>query len=129
MRSRPVVRELFQSYYGRSRKSVRTELERTRRASLADEEIHRQRAVEMDSGASSSISTTGERSTTDGAEMDVGTTEGDPSTAVAGYRKSDPPTCGGIFGAMRLRFALPTTMCVCFFYIGNNVMLFLLGMG
>ena len=44
-------------------------------------------------GASSSMTVNGERSTIDGEDIDVGTTEGDPRTDVTGSVKLDPPTC------------------------------------
>ena len=44
-------------------------------------------------GASSSITENGERSTIDGEEIDLGTTEGDLRTDVTGSVKLDPSTC------------------------------------
>lgn len=60
---------------------------------MENEEACHIREREIVVGASSSILVTGERKTTDGAEIDVGTIECDPSTCVAGLRKPDPPTC------------------------------------
>lgn len=71
----------------------KTDLEAATRASLIDEEARQMRAREMVVGASSSIPVTGEMSTTKGAEIDVCTTESDPSTVAAGSEKSNPPTC------------------------------------
>lgn len=47
----------------------------------------------MADDASCSIFVTGERTTIDGAEIDLGTTESYRSTDVAGSKKPDPPTC------------------------------------
>lgn len=58
----------------------RMKLELTRRASLVNEEACYIRAREMATGAYSSIPVTRERSTINGLDIDVGTTEGDPST-------------------------------------------------
>ena len=44
-------------------------------------------------GASSSMTMNGERSTIDGEDIDVDTSEGDPCTDVMGSVKQDPPTC------------------------------------
>lgn len=75
------------------RKRERTDLEAARRASSVGEEAHKIRSRGMAAGASSSILVTGERTTTDGAEIDVGTAKGDPSIDVAGSGKLNPPTC------------------------------------
>lgn len=66
----------------RARKKESTNLKAARRVSLAHEEAHQISAREMVFGASSSIQVIGERITTDGAEIAVGTIEGDPSTDV-----------------------------------------------
>ncbi len=44
-------------------------------------------------GASSYRPVSGERSSTDGADITVGTTEGGPSINVTGFGKLDPLTC------------------------------------
>ena len=75
------------------RNKERTYLEDASRASLIDEETLLMRAREIVVRASSSRPETSERSTTDGVDIYVGTTEGDPSTNIAGYGKSDLPTC------------------------------------
>ena len=76
-----------------TRNKERTNLEAARRASLADEEACLIREREMVAGASSSTPVIGERSTTSGAEIELGTTEGDPSKTVTGSGKLDTPTC------------------------------------
>lgn len=83
--------------------------------------------MEMVIGASSLVSAIDERSTTDGAENDVGTTEGVPCDYLVTFRKLDSPTCLYFFGSMCHRFASPTTL---FFYtscIGDNGNIFLWG--
>lgn len=77
----------------RARKKERTYLECARRASFVDKEALKITARGIATGAFSSIPVTSERSTTDGVDIYVGTTEGDPSTNIAGYGKSDLPTC------------------------------------
>ena len=76
-----------------ARKKEQTDLEAARRASLIDEETRHMRAQEIFAGESSSIPETSERSTTDGAEIALGTTEGGPTTNVAGFENPDSPTC------------------------------------
>ena len=46
-----------------------------RRDSLADEELHQQKSREMAVGVSSPVPESSERSTSDGAAVDMGTTE------------------------------------------------------
>ena len=50
------------------------------------------RAREIDLGVSSSRLEAGERSTTDSADIVVGTIKGDPFTVVVGFGQPDPPT-------------------------------------
>ncbi|TMW97400.1 hypothetical protein EJD97_005597 [Solanum chilense] len=80
-------------YDARASKKEWTDLETARRASLVDEKTCQIRAQEVPAGTSSSRLETGERRTTDGADIVVDTTEDVPSTDVAGFEKPDPPTC------------------------------------
>uniref|UniRef100_M1DJ92 CCHC-type domain-containing protein n=1 Tax=Solanum tuberosum TaxID=4113 RepID=M1DJ92_SOLTU len=76
---------------------------KARKASIIDEQLRQQRASEMIVGASSSMPMGIDVSTTEGVIrvtystivgavlVDAGTTEGDPSVDLAGFRKSDPP--------------------------------------
>ena len=75
-----------------AKKKERTYVEAARRDSSVDEESCQIRKRKMVVGASSSISVIVERSTTNGAEIYVGTTEGDPSITIAGYGKPYLPT-------------------------------------
>ena len=61
----------------RVRKRERMDLEAFRRVFLVNKEARKIRAQEMVAGASSSIMVTGEHNTTDGVEIDLGTTEGE----------------------------------------------------
>lgn len=70
-------------------------------------------------GVSSSIPVTGERSTSDDVEVDVGTTEGEPSIDVAASRKSYLPTCSEIVVTTRLKFASSTTLYLFFYALGT----------
>ena len=63
-----------------AKKKERTDLEVARRASMIDKETRQMRARELAPGTSSSKHEAIERSTTEGAEIDVGTTEGVPTT-------------------------------------------------
>lgn len=78
---------------GRARKKERTDLVTARKASLIDEETYQMRARELVTGASSSILETVERETTKGAEIDVATTEGVPTTEIVGFGKLNPRSC------------------------------------
>ena len=64
-----------------------------RRASIADEEVHKIRVVESVVGASSSrdVETTG--GTTYSAAANEDTTEGVKTTEVVGSGEMDPPAC------------------------------------
>ena len=64
-----------------------------RRASLADEEARRIRAIESTAGASRSRDVAIMGGTTDSAVADEDTTEGVQTTEVVGFRELDPPTC------------------------------------
>ena len=59
---------------------------------MADKEILRTIEVEIIVGESSSVPATGERSTIDGAEIDMGTIKGVPNDDLVGSGKPDPPT-------------------------------------
>lgn len=58
---------------------------------MVDEEIRQRRELKMDVGDSSFVPGSRERSTSDGAEADVGTTEVGPSDDLLGSGKSDRP--------------------------------------
>ena len=58
---------------------------------MIDKETCHLRARELDAGASSSKLEASERSTIEGTEIVVGTTEDFPTIEVTGSRKSDPP--------------------------------------
>ena len=75
------------------RKKEQTDLESVRRALLIDEETCQMRAQELAAGASSSRLSTIERSTNEGAEIDVCTIDGFPIAEVTGCGKTDPPAC------------------------------------
>lgn len=70
----------------------RTNIETIRLSYLIDKETHYMRNRELDGGASSSKPEVVERSTTEGVEIAVGTTEGDFTTEVTSSRKLDPPS-------------------------------------
>lgn len=76
-----------------AKKRARKELKWARKSSLVDEEIRQRRDLVMDAWASNSVLTIGDRSTTNGAEDVVGTTEGDLYVDLVGFEKSNPPTC------------------------------------
>ena len=75
------------------RKKEKTDLESVRRALLIYEETCQMRARELAAGASSSRLATIERSSNEGAEIDVCTIEGFPTAEVAGSGKPDPYAC------------------------------------
>ena len=77
----------------RARKKERKDLEASTRAFLIDEETHHIWARELSVWASRSRPETSERSTTDGEEIVVGTTEGGPTTHVVVSGKPNPHTC------------------------------------
>ncbi|TMX03793.1 hypothetical protein EJD97_014137, partial [Solanum chilense] len=77
----------------RSRKRERNVVGHDKLASMVYEDLCQRSAVEMAIVASNSISVVDDRSTTDGAEGAVGTSKGEPSVDLMGFRKPDPPTC------------------------------------
>ena len=68
-------------------------MEAARRASLANEEARRIKAVESAAGASSSRDVAIARGTADSVVVDEDTTEGVQITKVVGSGESDPPAC------------------------------------
>ena len=68
-------------------------MESSRRASLINEEAQQMRARELAIGASSSKLEDVEKSTTEGAYIFVGTTDGGPTTEGVVSWKLDPPSC------------------------------------
>ena len=64
-----------------------------RRASLAEEDGRRIRAVDSAAGASSSRDVDTTKGTTDSDVDDENTSEGVQTTEVVGSAESDPPTC------------------------------------
>ena len=77
----------------RARKMERREMEAARRASLADEEARRIRAIESAAGTSSSRNMAIEGGNADSAVGDEDTTEGVQTKEVVGSREPDPPLC------------------------------------
>ena len=73
-------RRIIEGKYARARKNDRTDLEATMRAFFIDEETHQMRDRKLATAASSSRFKVVERSTSDGAVIVMGTTEGDLST-------------------------------------------------
>ena len=73
------------------RNKERIYLEAARRASLTDVKAHQIRNREISAGASISLPIIGERSTTNGGEIDVGTTEGDLNTQLRVPRNQTHP--------------------------------------
>ena len=71
----------------------RREMEAARRASLADEEARRIRAVESAAGASSSRDVAIVGGSADSVIADEDTTEGVQTTYVVGSGELDPPAC------------------------------------
>lgn len=80
-------------YDARAKKRERKELEWAKKASFVDEELCKRSALEMVPGASTYVPLIDYRSTTDGAKVAVGTTEGDLGVNLVVYGKPDPPTC------------------------------------
>ena len=68
-------------------------MEASRRASLAGEEAHRIRSVQLDAGASSSRDVETAGGTTDSVVSDEETIEGVQITEVVGSGEPDPPAC------------------------------------
>ena len=68
-------------------------MEAARKASLAGEEAHRIRSVQLDAGASSSRDVETAGGTTDSVVDAEDTTEGVQNTEIVGLGKSDPPAC------------------------------------
>ena len=87
------------------RKREKIYVERARWASLVDEETCQRKSLEMAAGASSSIPVSGERSLTNGIEVDVENTKDDPSYYPVSSEKPNPAVCCEFFGAMRHRIA------------------------
>ena len=77
----------------RVRKKERREMMAVRRASLADEEARRIRALESAAGASSSRDVAIAGGTFDSVVADEDTIEGVQITEVVGSRELDPPAC------------------------------------
>ena len=68
-------------------------MEAARRASLFDEDARPMRSPELAAKVSRLRFADIERSTTEGADIAVDTTDGDPTTEGAGSGKSDPTAC------------------------------------
>ena len=75
-----------------ARKNKCTKMEAARRASLVDFEVQMMRSRKLAVGVSSSSSYDEEKSTTEGVDIAVDTTDGFPTTDRAGFEKMDPPT-------------------------------------
>lgn len=60
---------------------------------MVDEKMNQRRALEIAVGACNSVAAITERITTDGAEVDVGTTQSCPVDDLVGSMKLDLPTC------------------------------------
>ena len=76
----------------RARKKERREMEAARKASLADEEAHQMREVELAAGASSSRNVEIAGGTADSVFDSEDTTQGVQITKVVGSEEPDPPT-------------------------------------
>ena len=68
-------------------------MDAARRASLIDEEAQQMRARELAVGVSSSKLKDVDRSTTEGIDIFVGTTDGGPTTKEASFGKPNPLAC------------------------------------
>ena len=68
-------------------------MEAARKASLAGEEAHRIRSVQLDAGASSSRDVETAGCTTNSVVADEDTTEGVQTTEVVGSDEPDTPAC------------------------------------
>ena len=101
-------------------------MEAARRASLAEAEAHQIRASQIAVGASSSRTVEIAGGTTDGAVVAEDTTDGCPYCRGRGFRGIGP-TILLIDGALRHKFASPTTLVFIFLCIGDNCMLFCWG--
>ena len=77
----------------RARKKERREIEAAKRASLAEEETHQMREIELASGASSSRTVEIAGGTTDGAVVAEDTNEGVQIAKDMDSRESEPPAC------------------------------------
>ena len=77
----------------RAQKKERREMEASRRASLAEEEVHQMRASELAVGASSSRTVETPGGTTDCAGVAEETTEGVHFAEDVGSGEPDPPAC------------------------------------
>ena len=76
----------------RAKKRERKEIEWDIRASLVVNKLHQRRELEMDVGESGSLLLINEMSITDGAEVDVVTTESSLVDDPVGSVKPNPPT-------------------------------------
>lgn len=112
-----------------AKKLERKELELARRASFFDEVARQIREREIATAASSSVSATGERRTTNGAEIDVVTTEGDQvmTLCVLSNRTHPHVDSLSVLCASGLLHLPPCTYD--FLCIRDNGMLFFLGWG